>query len=125
MGYLRLPKGVESYHVPLYNQSVIVASTPKRYNKVLKLLGMEPRPAFGGGIAQMTSNGTDTFFLIGVFDGQDSTLVHEVGHIAFFILDLVGVPVVSGGTNEAYCYLLGDLYRNVAELLNHESASKD
>lgn len=44
-------------------------------------------------------------YLVGVFDGEPGTLVHELAHTAFKILRDVNVPVHHDGRQEAFCYL--------------------
>lgn len=57
--------------------------------------------------------------IVAVLDGQRSTLVHELGHAALFILETVGInPTDSLG--ETYCYLLEYLY---ARLEKHITVS--
>lgn len=53
-----------------------------------------------------------TMYLMGVFDGELSTLTHEVGHITHFITNHAGFD--SGvGNGEPYCYLLGHIFRKL------------
>lgn len=51
-------------------------------------------------------NGGHDIYLLGVFDGNPSTLAHEAAHIVFDICGSVGVDVVIGEANETFCYLL-------------------
>lgn len=48
--------------------------------------------------------------LVGIFDGRRSTLVHELAHASFRILDRVGIETPADSKNEAFCYLLDTLY---------------
>jgi hypothetical protein len=43
-------------------------------------------------------------FIIGVFDGKLSTLVHETGHAAIGILERAGLRI-NTASDEAFCYL--------------------
>jgi hypothetical protein len=111
MKRLRIPVGVTAYRCDVYGQTVLFANTPELYNEVRKRMKMPPKETFGAGAAEWAQNDQGhNLFLIGVFDGHGATLAHEVAHICFFILKLVGVPVEPGEPNEAYCYLLGALY---------------
>lgn len=115
MKRLRIPVGVTSYRVSVYGQIILFANTPELYNEVRKRMKMPPIEQFGSGRAEWCNDGKGSnVFLIGVFDGHGSTLAHEAAHIAFFLLKLVGVPVEPGEPNEAYCYLLADIYEAFA-----------
>lgn len=111
---LKLPKGATAHRVEMFGQTIIFCTTPEQYNKVKKRLKSEPSDSFGAGKAEWMQNGSHNLYMIGVFDGRNGTLAHEAAHIAFFILHVVGVPVVPGEPNEAFCYLLGEIYEAFA-----------
>ncbi|STL87819.1 Uncharacterised protein [Escherichia coli] len=46
-------------------------------------------------------------YLIGVFDQQIATLVHECAHVCFYVCSDVGVTTRPEDANETYCYMLG------------------
>jgi len=56
--------------------------------------------------------GKKNLILIGWFNQCKGTLVHEIGHAAFFILETAGVKV-SADDSEAYCYLLDYLCKEL------------
>lgn len=45
-------------------------------------------------------------YLIGVFDQQIATLVHECAHVCFYVCSDVGVTTRPEDANETYCYML-------------------
>ena len=51
----------------------------------------------------------ESVYLIGVFDGRDRTLVHELAHTCFEMLTYSGVPI-SRRNDEAFAYLMDSLY---------------
>jgi hypothetical protein len=57
---------------------------------------------------------------VGVFVGAASTLVHELTHAVFWILESVGVPL-TGECSEASAYLMGHLYEECTAALNAAS----
>ena len=65
----------------------------------------------------LTNQSGETLFMIGVFDGDQGTLVHECSHLAFNLLDYVGVPVEAGASNEAYAYLIEFFYSSLTRLV--------
>lgn len=52
-----------------------------------------------------------TLYMIGVFDGNISTLVHEAAHVAFYICRDVGVTLDINDSNETYAYLIESIIR--------------
>lgn len=58
----------------------------------------------------------ENLYLVGVFDGNISTLVHECAHATFYCCNDVGVTIDTGAANETYCYLID---RMVSEFLPH------
>lgn len=114
MPHVRLPKGVTHYQVGLYGTPIVFATTTKKFNRVREAFGQKESESFGVGRCDLLTNGSTTVILMGVFDGRNGTLAHEAAHAAFFILDAVGVPVEPGEANEAYCYLLGDIFEAFA-----------
>lgn len=55
--------------------------------------------------------------VIGLFDVNSSTLVHELSHATINILEYVGIPITHQ-TSEAFCYLLGSLHEQCNNYLN-------
>ncbi|MGV3876931.1 hypothetical protein ACV8SQ_04045 [Citrobacter freundii] len=58
----------------------------------------------------------ENLYLVGVFDNNVATLVHECAHATFYCCNDVGVTVDTGSANETYCYLLD---RMVTAFLPH------
>lgn len=50
-------------------------------------------------------------YVVGIFDNSLGTLSHELAHAVFYIMGDAGVDLKSGGTNETFCYMLGNLMR--------------
>lgn len=48
-------------------------------------------------------------FVVGVFDNDVTTLVHELAHVTFNILTRVGVTVEANAANETFCYMQEEL----------------
>lgn len=60
-------------------------------------------------------------YIIGVFDGQLQTLVHECSHVMFFILDYVGVEIERGAANETFCYGIDKLFGDFQEAVEYSA----
>lgn len=71
-----------------------------------------------GGVCQQYSNAetNENLYLIGVFNNDIGTLVHECAHATFYCCSDVGVTVKTDQANETYCYLLD---RMVSHFLPH------
>lgn len=52
----------------------------------------------------------ENHYLIGVFDNDAATLVHECAHASFYCCHDVGVTIDTGAANETYCYLLDRMF---------------
>lgn len=68
-----------------------------------------------------TSGMTSSFnhcnvFVIGVFDGRQSTLTHELTHLAIGLLEDRQVPITHA-TSEVMCYLLSNLIDRTHHLI--------
>lgn len=106
------PANAVTHEVPLYGSCVYFVQSLADYNLCMDFYKMKHSKDDCVGKVQWCVNKKDgtTFFMLGVFDGKPSTLVHELAHLTFFVLAHVGVPVKEGKPNEAYCYLLDSLY---------------
>lgn len=62
--------------------------------------------------------------VIGIFDGRLRTVVHELGHATFNVLDFIGQPV-DAEHSEAYCYLQDHLFNQAYEWLKKKQRRKE
>ena len=106
------PKPFREFAVPLYFGRVYIfdnKETMRQAEEYLTKAPCELSPGLGRALELRNDDGRYVF-LVGVFNGSTSTLVHELAHTTFFILAAAGVPLDKDGTNEAYCYLLDSLF---------------
>lgn len=98
--------------VPIYDQVIYVAGNREKYREMMQWINADADEIdmIGGQSLQMQNKDGQTFIAIGVFEGDESVLVHECAHAAFQILSHVGVDPTERN-NEAYCYLLGFIFR--------------
>ena len=105
------PRAAKLIEVPLYGCEVYFVNTREDWDKCMVAIGCTSRAEGMAGLsAQMVGPEGRTIFMVGVFDGGLQTLIHELAHTTFHILEYVGVPVERGAPNEAYCYLLDTLF---------------
>lgn len=106
---LKWPK-LPSFLVPLFQSAnVYLCRTREEWHQACVYLGTSPDGIeMLQGVATCYRNEKDgeNLYLIGVFNDDISTLVHECAHIAFYTCRDVGVTVEVDSANETYCYLL-------------------
>lgn len=112
------PKSAKKIDIPIYCQEFYFFTNPDDWTKAVESIEC-PDHSFGArGIQEQFQNDQgEPLFMLGVFDGDPGTLVHECAHLAFDVLNLVGVPVEAGCPNEAYAYLIEFFYAQTIGLL--------
>lgn len=103
-----------SYLIPLFQCAhIYLCRTREEWYQATAHLGCENRSV------EMLNGATQTFtyeetgenlYLLGVFNGDIATLVHECAHIAFYVCRDTGVTVHPDNSNETYCYLLDRMF---------------
>lgn len=117
------------FTIPLFQSAnVYLAVTREQYQHADKFLGGsgDERP-FNLGLARNYEN-TDTgerCYLIGVFDKQIATLVHECAHVCFYVCSDVGVTTKPEDANETYCYMLDRMFSHFLPFINEPTAEGD
>lgn len=102
--------------VPLFSGYVQVCTSKKSFAKAATKLGIKPYSLAGsGGLCDPSTLPVTGVVLVGVFDGELSTLVHELFHAVVHLMAWTGVPLKTGAANETYAYLLGYLYDAVVK----------
>ncbi|ECD4706751.1 hypothetical protein E1C95_09145 [Salmonella enterica subsp. enterica serovar Bonariensis] len=114
MAKVKWPK-LPRYLIPLFQcANVYLCRSRGEWYQASEALGCQR------GDVDMLSGATQTYcnaetgealYLLGVFDGELSTLAHECAHIAFYVCRDTGVVVHEEGANETYCYLVGGLFK--------------
>lgn len=113
MAKAKWPK-LPRYFVPLFNSANIYLCRNKdEFRAAMSNIGTS---ADGiemlNGICRhfVNEEAQENIYIIGVFNGSVSTLVHECAHAAFFCCNDVGVQVETGKANETYCYMLDRMF---------------
>lgn len=107
------PKGKKPFHVPLYGGIVYFCTSREDYAQVYDYMtnsrdGQEFADSCLGCVSSLSAPDGAAAYLVGVFDTDLNTFVHELGHLAIDVLDRAGCPIDSR-TSEAFCYLIGTL----------------
>ena len=95
--------------IPLFKSGkVYVCKNKQAWPDAHQTLGVIPKllDRCGGANTFKNSETGQTIHLLGWFDGNLSTLVHEAAHLVFDICADVGIDIQVGKANETYCYLL-------------------
>ncbi len=111
---MRNAPGSTSFRIPVYSGRVLLCLTRDAYQTALERLDEEPddRLKEYDGALQEIFEGKKTHrkvWLLGWFDGEPATLIHELCHTTFRILRHADVGI-SQTNDEAYAYLLDALY---------------
>lgn len=107
------PKGKKPYYVPLYGGMVYFCGTREEFAQVYDYMttssqGEDMAWDCLGCVAPLVNPDNAAAYIVGVFDGEMNTFVHELGHLAIEVLDRAGCPI-DNHTSEAFCYLIGAL----------------
>ena len=107
------PRPDASFYVPIYGGLVTMYKSPKALRQALKGIKIKDSKAdeeLNGICAYVENEEGSVWYLVGWYTGLPSTLVHESGHLAQFILQRAGIdPTDSKG--ETFCYLQEELVR--------------
>ena len=109
------------YTIPLFESAnVYLAVTREEYQQAdVYLSGKCNSSPFNSGLASKFENADsgERIYLIGVFDKQLSTLVHECAHVCFYVCSDVGVTTNPEDANETYCYMLDRMFSHFAPVI--------
>jgi hypothetical protein len=110
------PHGTDAHqpraiHVPIYNRNIQLHITHASFNAALKEHAPEAHEC-DFHLGRCVMSGKTNMILIGWFNQRKGTLVHELAHAVFFILETAGVNV-NADDSEAYCYLLDYLCKEL------------
>lgn len=127
MAKKKWPK-LPGFTIPLFRcANVYLCRTAEEWDSACDYLGCE------GGSHEMLSGCTQTFqnkeagentYLLGVFNNDLATLVHECGHIAFYVCRDVNVPTDASLSSETYCYMLDRLFSEFLPYIRPEQTKE-
>ncbi len=113
------PADTATFRIPVYSGRVLLCFTREAYEKALELLNDAPDPCLReyAGCMLECFEGKKTkrkVFLIGWFDKQLGTLIHELSHTTFRVLRHAEVGI-SHANDEAYAYLMDSLFSKAVQ----------
>ena len=121
-------KEVSPYHIPIYGGMVYFVTDREVFADVRSYMTEsvehDDTQRFSlGCVQELMNNETGArCYVMGVFDGDMATLVHELGHLTIDILTNAGIDITEQNS-EAFCYLLDTLYQRFAPDMKGESKS--
>lgn len=106
MAKKKWPKPSIEFPVPIYGGTAYLYRTQSEFEDALAFIGANTAQSKANGKCQhLTNNVTgESIYMVGWFNSQKSTLVHECAHMAFFILAHAGIDARESA-GEAFCYL--------------------
>jgi len=106
------PDGAATFPVPLYGGRILLCITRDSYAEALEQLKDDPYDHIkevSGVSSKHAELDSRAVYLVGVFEGGQKTLVHELAHTTFSILAHSSVPV-NARNDEAFAYLMDSLF---------------
>jgi hypothetical protein len=127
MAKAKWPK-LPSYLVPLFQCATIYLCRSKQeYIDAMKAIGCSADGiSLNNGLCRhfVNDSSSENFYIVGVFDGKLSTLVHECAHATFFCCSDAGVDIDASKANETYCYILDRMFTHFAPFLQESQNGK-
>lgn len=98
------------FAIPIYGGQVLRCLTPEAMNRACKRLGLDPPDGLTRGLcAQADGSDGSVVYLIGWYDRNPGSLVHECVHCGMFVLQRAGIDP-TGDAGEALAYLTDYLF---------------
>lgn len=124
MASIKWPKKEMKYlKIPLYNQVVWFVADEAVYKQASDYLNMEDIGRSAGVTVTASNQEGNRIYLIGIFDGSLSTLVHEIFHCVDAISRDLGWNM-SEARGEPAAYLAGFLYDGLGKFLLDDNEAK-
>ena len=123
MAKTKWPK-LPRFFIPLFHcANVYLCRSKEEWDAACTHLGVETggNEMLSGACQQYenTESG-ENLYLIGVFNSDSATLVHECAHATFYCCRDVGVTIDTSAANETYCYLLDRMFTAFLPHINQE-----
>jgi hypothetical protein len=115
-----IPKPFARIAVDPYNYDLVVFIDSRKFRDYVNAYRSENKVTQdmlteAGGLCSALHHRSE--MVLGVFNGNSGTLVHELSHVCFRILQSCGVPA-EADSSEAFAYLIGHLFLKCREALN-------
>lgn len=102
----------KEFHIPIYGGTLKVVTEREEFIEAVddEDEDLELSVADCAGMTKVTHGEKGPVYLVGIFDHDLSTVVHEMGHVTIFIADHCGFRI-NEETSECFCYLIEELVR--------------
>ena len=112
------------YLIPLFgNAYVYLCRTEDEWRQACENMGCPHDDLRGMAGCTQTYHDEVTgkvLYLLGVYNGEIATLVHECAHVAFYVCRDTGVTTRPEDANETYCYLLDRMFSHFLPYIKQE-----
>lgn len=108
----RWPTGGHVKQMPLYGGNIWLFTDRPKYNQACRYVNSDHGdncPHSAGLMVQAVRNHKERIYLIGVFNRDLGTLLHEIAHVCLNAVEHVGFHP-KDGNGEPFCYLLDNLF---------------
>jgi hypothetical protein len=105
------PKYEGHMFIPIYGGEIYLFKTQEKFFQAVEFLGgKKESDLYNGNATHFVNDKGDSLYLIGWYNDELSTLVHEITHVGIFLMTHVGIDPRSDD-GEAMCYLTGYLFQ--------------
>lgn len=100
----------KEFHIPIYGGVLRVVTSREEFLKETEDddEDLEMNVADCAGLTAVSHGGKYPIYLVGIFDHNLATVVHEMGHVSIFIAEHCGFRI-NEETSECFCYLIETL----------------
>jgi len=121
-----LPRNITRFKIHYYGGECLLVLNRKHFETAYKWLNddsHETNEEHAGLTCQPVTKDGQVYYLIGIFDRQADTLIHEVCHLSVFILDRANVdPRKENG--ESLAYLLSHFFQEFSKKVFEQPKKK-
>lgn len=103
---------MKQFNVPLFGDLVTICHDKAEWDDRRMALNPDAEPwgPCAGAVSTVTQPNGQTEYLVGVFDGDPSTLIHELTHASLFIVQRHGIEP-AGDNGEVLCRVMEALWQ--------------
>lgn len=115
------PTGGKFLFIELYRLNVWLFTKREDWDAAVGYLGISEAKQDGQlGISMSANRDNENIFLVGVFDGDHGTLVHELAHTTLDMCTMLSFDP-QAGNGEPFAYMQGYMFDKFHQFIKHKS----